>query len=234
MHPTFTKLSVGLLLVAGLYGTAQAALIDRGGGLIYDTDLDVTWLQDANYAYTTGYITSSGRPGMTWSQANTWTAGLSYYDSVHDVTYSDWRLPSIADLGTSGCNFAYSGTDCGYNVDIATSEMAHLYYGELFNLGTYNASGEYQSGFGLVNKDPFVNLLGSKYWSADGSASGNAWYFDFGKGYQNLTNNRDGLHALAVRSGDVAAVPEPEIYALMLAGLGLVGFTTRRRQSVNV
>ena len=29
----------------------------------------------------------------------------------------------------------------------------------------------------------------------------------------------------------VAAVPEPETYALMLAGLGLIGFTARRRQA---
>ena len=33
-----------------LPGLANAALIDRGGGLIYDTDLDITWLADANYA----------------------------------------------------------------------------------------------------------------------------------------------------------------------------------------
>jgi hypothetical protein len=31
--------------------------------------------------------------------------------------------------------------------------------------------------------------------------------------------------------GNVAAVPEPETYALMLAGLGLVGVTVRRRKS---
>jgi hypothetical protein len=29
----------------------------------------------------------------------------------------------------------------------------------------------------------------------------------------------------------MAAVPEPETYALMLAGLGLVGFAARRRAS---
>lgn len=29
--------------------SAQAALYDRGGGLVYDDVLNVTWLQDANY-----------------------------------------------------------------------------------------------------------------------------------------------------------------------------------------
>ncbi|MDP2823739.1 MAG: hypothetical protein Q8O52_13825, partial [Sulfuritalea sp.] len=42
------------LLAAGLLssGVAQAALNDRGGGLIYDDVLNITWLADANYAAT--------------------------------------------------------------------------------------------------------------------------------------------------------------------------------------
>lgn len=46
-------------------GSAQASLIDRGGGLIYDSNLNVTWLQDANYAKTSGYHVSGA---MTWSE----------------------------------------------------------------------------------------------------------------------------------------------------------------------
>ena len=34
-----------------------AASFDRGGGLIFDSDLNIIWLQDANYAKTSGYET---------------------------------------------------------------------------------------------------------------------------------------------------------------------------------
>ena len=39
---------VGLSLITL---SANAALYDRGNGLIYDDVLDITWLQDANYAH---------------------------------------------------------------------------------------------------------------------------------------------------------------------------------------
>jgi hypothetical protein len=42
-------------LTFGITEISNAALIDRGGGLIYDTDLSITWLQDANFAKTSGY-----------------------------------------------------------------------------------------------------------------------------------------------------------------------------------
>ncbi|MDP1934865.1 MAG: FxDxF family PEP-CTERM protein, partial [Nitrosomonas sp.] len=31
----------------------------------------------------------------------------------------------------------------------------------------------------------------------------------------------------------ISAVPEPETYAMLLAGLGLVGFTVRRKKNVH-
>jgi len=46
----------------------------------------------------------------------------------------------------------------------------------------------------------------------------------FGK----ATGTQGGIYAVAL---NVTAVPEPETYALMLAGLGLVGFAARRRKS---
>ena len=186
-------------LAAGLTsGSAQAALVDRGGGLIYDTDLDVTWLQDANYAKTSGYDADGL---MTWEVAVTWAANLSYYDSVRNVTYTDWRLPTTPDTGTPGCNSvnSYSGGDCGYNVDPNSSEMAHLYFVELGNLSAYTStgasSGAYSGGANpystLDNVGPFINFQSYIYRSGTEYMPGSAWYFNTENGLQGYVVNNN-------------------------------------------
>lgn len=145
-----------LLLGAGLglSGAAKATLIDRGNGLTYDDDLNITWLQDANYAKTSGYD-SDGR--MNWSEAKTWAENLVYGG------YDDRRLPIAIDTGASGCQFSFNGTDCGYNVNPNTSELAHLFFVEPGNLSAYDTSGTVRGGssgvdWGIVNTGPFTNL----------------------------------------------------------------------------
>ena len=126
-----------LVLAIGLSGTVQAALQGRDlNGSIdsfeayYDTDLNITWLANANV-----------NGPMSWTAANTWAANLSIVDAVNNITYGNWRLPTVTDTGTPGCDNAYSGTDCGYNVNTATGEMAHLFYDELGNKAYYNTAG---------------------------------------------------------------------------------------------
>lgn len=85
-------LFVALWLLYGLSASAHAALIDRGGGMIYSTDLNITWLQDANYARTSGYDADGL---MNWNGAMTWAANLSYGG------YDDWRLPTHLTVDTS-------------------------------------------------------------------------------------------------------------------------------------
>ena len=47
------------------------------------------------------------------------------------------------------------------------------------------------------------------------------------------SNFYDGaLEALEIDSIAVISVPEPETYAMLLAGLGLVGYSLRRRQAL--
>jgi hypothetical protein len=84
--------SLVLVVVLGFCGNADAKLWDRGGGLIYDDVLNITWLQDANYAQTSGYD-ADGR--MMWDQAMDWAANLVYGG------YDDWRLPTGDPIGST-------------------------------------------------------------------------------------------------------------------------------------
>lgn len=61
------KRNILLLAVSSLmFTTANAALFDRGNGLIYDSTLNITWLQDFDYAKTSGYDTDGA---LTYNQA---------------------------------------------------------------------------------------------------------------------------------------------------------------------
>lgn len=241
MNTRTTLIASALLAASFISGTAHAALFDRGGGLIYDDALNVTWLKDANYGagsiYDDGNSTTDG--GMTWQNAVDWAANLSYYDSVRNVTYDDWRLPTFYDTGPLGCDFSFDNTDCGYNVDLSTGEMAHLYYGELGNVSYYDTSGMGpQTGWGLINKGPFLNFSNpATYWYGNdytAHQNGAAVEFNFLDGGTGLATRAYTYRAWAVRDGDIAAIPEPETYAMLLAGLGLVGAMARRRKIAKV
>lgn len=68
-------------------------LMDRGFGLIYDPDRNLTWLKDANYAKTAG---RSPDGQMNWNHAMAWVGSLSYRG------VKGWRLPSALNQDGSG------------------------------------------------------------------------------------------------------------------------------------
>ena len=243
-----------VVLVGGLLsGAAQAALHDRGGGLVYDDVLDVTWLADANYAKTSGYDADADGL-MNWQDALTWATNLSYYDSVRGVTWSDWRLPTVRDGGLANYSFATSGTDYGFNVravgedGTVHSELAYMYYVNLGFKGAYSTAGAYQSDYGIFGdgtdgwprerdglgpNNVIVNLQSYWYWSGTPYApdpATNAWAMYVGAGRQIYADSQgNGFFAWAVRPGDVAAVPEPS--PAILFGAGLAGLAVMRRRS---
>ena len=86
----------------------------------------------------------------------------------------------------------------------------------------------------LTNTGGFQNLQPRSYWFGTEMAGSpqNALIFKMDDGYSYFAANTDVLYALAVRPGDVAAaIPEPETYALMLAGLFTVALAKRRQRA---
>ena len=256
-------------------GSAQAALIDRGGGLIYDTTLNITWLQNANpiagTTYDNGGSPTDGRASFESAQA--FAASFSY--SANGVTYSNWRLPQGIDFisGTpdqtldgvvvptppisgAGWDWQFSGYDCGYNMAPRSNEIVHLYYTDLGNLGQFydtpatpdnpaapfigiGRPGVQGVDWGLVNTGPFINLQSYAYWTSiinpvDPTLGWRHFYTDNGRMSWRLVEEPD-TYTMLVADGDIANgavshAPEPETYAMLLAGLGMLGFVARRRK----
>jgi hypothetical protein len=167
---------------------------------------------------------------MTWAKANEWIAAMN---TAAYLGVSNWRLPTVTDTGNSGCDFAYTGTDCGYNVNLSAGEMAHMFYSTLGNTGAYDTSGS-PTGCSpcLTDNGPFSNIRPGLYWSGTSYAPlpGEAWSFSFGSGYQGFGGIID--FAWAVSPGDtVPAVPVPGAVWLFGSALGLLGIARRRART---
>jgi hypothetical protein len=161
----------------------------------YDTELDITWLRDAN---------ANGM--MNWQTANAWAAGLD----VHGVR--GWRLPMMIDDDALKFDFGYADTDCGYNSrtkngDTVYSEMAHLFYVTLGNHGFYDTTGSPHPNrlVGVTNSGPFRHMQAFMCWTGREYApwTGFGWFFGNDFGFQCFADQHYELFAMAVHPGDV-------------------------------
>ncbi len=195
-------LCVGLMSL-GMISVANATFSSRLGGLaIYDSDLDITWLVDGNFAATSGFNITGNAP---WADANTWAAGLT----IGGV--NGWRLASM-DVNGDGVVVDCSG---GGVIGCADNEMGYLFWEEGI---TSSAPG------------PFSILPGAN-WSAteDASNLSDAWLFNFFNGAQGTLGKGFGVSGWVIHSGDVSAVPIPAAMWLFGSGLiGLLGFKRRK------
>jgi hypothetical protein len=120
---------------------AEAALIELGNGLIYDTTQNLTWLQDAMYTRTSGFDTD-GR--MTYDEAVSWADNLVYGG------FDDWRLPR-SERWRPGLP---CGGSCG-----GDSELSRM----LVDLGWRWDFSDYQPG----RQGPFLNFPQNTFWLAN-------------------------------------------------------------------
>jgi hypothetical protein len=230
-----TKLLASIILVTSTNTSAE--LVSRLGGLaFYDTDANLTWLTDAAYLKTQ-YLNSGGAEGDSNGRTS-WAYATSWVENLNIAGVTGWRLPAVFDIGDDGCNYSYSGTDCGYYVDFASGELANLFTNVLGNV-------PYKTGSGITDisvdynstpySGPFKNVAANTgyYWSSttDVTATNKAWVFSTSTRDQ-ITASKTGssLRTWAVQSGDVEAVPVPAAFWLFTSGLlGLVGMAKRKK-----
>ena len=211
------------LMTSGLACTVQAnnltvdGTVIYGGAarqLIYDSDLNITWLD-----YTNG--------SQEWDGQKAWAEGLSF--TIDGKIYDNWRLPKTVDkLATF---VGYDGTTAeGYN--ITTAEMGHLFYTELGNKGKFDTNGNLLTDYGLKQTGPFQNLADSSfYWTGTEYAniSGTAWRFYTGGGIQDVIYKPYIFQGLAVSDGRISQpTPTPEPATMFLFGTGIAGLAGSR------
>ena len=114
---------VGILMSSVSHGELVGRLPATPGGTdfraVYDTDLDITWLADANAgagsAFDDGASASDGL--MTWANAVAWAESYSLEG------FTDWRLPTTLQPDPACDAQGNNGSSSGFNC--TGSEMGH-------------------------------------------------------------------------------------------------------------
>lgn len=230
--------------------SAQAALVARNldgdtstAEAYYDSALGITWMRDVQRLASTYGLTVA----MTQASAQTALASFNADASVNHG-FSGWRLPEangVHVIGGLGCQTGFNGsTDCGSNVNVASSELAHLFHATLGNISSRDTAGGFLPGtagvdFGLVHSGDFTGLAADRYWTGEasyrlifGMPQHGHVVFNFADGSQGLGAATSVARAWLVHDGDIggavssSAVPVPG--SLGLAALGLALLARRR------
>ncbi len=205
-----TAIAAGLALAAA--GPAQAALVDRGGGLVYDTERDLTWL-----------AAPALLPGpLAWLPAAEFASDFVYAGG------SNWLLPDTP-FFDSACTES-EGFGC---ID---SDMGHLFYQQMGGQpgeSVFDTTGDTPEQLAAVALMPALADAWFWSWQIADDGGGSAFAFHFGTGLQQVRDTGLSGRVLLVHSGDlgaVATVDTPPTLPLALAATALLLLVRPRRR----
>lgn len=230
------------LLFASINAQAELTSYNPNGAeLVYSSISNVTWTKDANLlksmydadntlidkiiAVTPTYddsvwgVQTIGADNFNTANGTAdWWGALAFVDYLNDISYggsNEWRLPTVT-YRLSGVRSPGNGTEAG-------NELPELFYQELGGTAYSN----------IPNSDTFDNEQVGTYWTGSLFAANpnQAWNFNTSNGYQGTNIRGFENYVWAVTPGMVAAVPEANTTAMLLAGLGILGAVMRRRRA---
>jgi hypothetical protein len=150
--------------------------------------------------------------------------GASFIDAtVPDAYVGANHAPGYWSTGfsTTGLDLALGGANTSQNMDAVVGYKTFTFWGQ-YTESVYQIGSSATFSITLGNVAVGENTVGiSSYYGGYGVP-----------GLQTYVTNQYGNYTTfsTTAVSAIAAVPEPETYAMLLAGLGLVGFAARRRR----
>ncbi|MDP3818609.1 MAG: FxDxF family PEP-CTERM protein [Methylotenera sp.] len=203
-------------------------------------------------AISTLFLATSASAAFTVTIGGTAVAGEGLKSSVAGAVTTDFNANLLNPANYSGggvVNGSVGGawasppndTSNYFSVGPSTSSPATITFSTLMTyFGYYGGSPDsynyvdFYNGQNMVASFDGVTLASLASVAANGDQSvGSYWNFTAGNSgdYFNSVVLRSASNAFETDNHAVLAVPEPETYAMMLAGLGLMGFVARRRKN---
>lgn len=222
----FTK-SILATLVAGVafVSTANAALVTTDAGYTGPV-LDLSAYKTGNYNFTFGPAAIPG--GITFTRSTDTASNSGNGAVLGQGSYG------LADNGSFGGDAVYAGLDGSEGYIRFTLDAPVSSFGVYVN---------YAPGVGdnptIAALDQFNNVIESYDLAVDAPVSTPGGFNQFA--FRGITLNSKSIYTLQLSNsyiiaagaanGQTPPVPEPETYALLLAGLGVVAMAARRRKA---
>jgi len=223
------RLLIFVAVIVGCSGAARAAT--------YDISTDFSTASNPNGVWTYGYSTTLGGALIPYVQSTTTIDGIQIWRNLIGTEPVDFNNPTNGDVVTCGSCLAlpahtaafHPGPNGEFSVYRFTTQIPGTYvldatFGGLdhggtdvyiLDNGTVIYSTDIILGSSINHNESRTLLLGETIDFAVGVGTDGSFLFDSTSINGSLT---------------LSAVPEPEIYGLLTAGLGLIGFVARRRK----
>jgi hypothetical protein len=175
------------------------------GQTIYDPNLKVTWLADANLAATQTFgVSNINKSGsMDYATALRWVAAMNKADNgAGYLGHNNWQLPTAPSKDASCARTGRHGESFGFHC--SGSALGSLYYGSL-GIREPNTAVRMPSN----SVGPFKDFQPYLYWSGSAAADPKQGFvtFSFNSGFQGANVPLNYLYALPMIKGKLAGTP---------------------------